>query len=75
MSQTKLVTTLLGTKLWYVDSLLHKEDGPAVEWSDGSKEWHVNGLLHRIDGPAIDYTNGTKYWFLNGKLINCVTQQ
>ena len=22
---------------------LHREDGPAIEWSDGTKVWWVNG--------------------------------
>jgi hypothetical protein len=21
----------------------HREDGPAVEWTNGSKEWYLNG--------------------------------
>ena len=35
---------------------LHREAGPAIEWSDGEKEWYVNGILHRIDGPAVEYS-------------------
>ena len=27
-----------------VDGKLHREDGPAIEHSDGSKEWWVNGV-------------------------------
>ena len=45
----------------------HREDGPAIEWTDGSKFWYRNGKLHREDGPAIEYANGSKYWRLNGK--------
>ena len=22
----------------------HREDGPAVEWSNGTKEWYINGV-------------------------------
>ena len=32
-----------GTKYWYLNGKLHREDGPAVEWSDGSKYWCLNG--------------------------------
>ena len=32
-----------GTKRWYVNGEYHREDGPAVEWSDGDKEWFLNG--------------------------------
>ena len=57
-----------GTKRWYVDGKLHREDGPAIEWADGSKQWYRNGKLHREDGPAIEWANGTRFWYLNRKL-------
>ena len=47
---------------------VHREDGPAIEYSDGSKDWYLNGKLHREDGPAEEYSDGTKFWYLNGKL-------
>ena len=46
---------------------LHREDGPAIERTDGTKVWYINGKLHRTDGPAIEWKSGTKEWFLNGK--------
>ncbi len=46
---------------------LHREDGPAIEWSNGTKEWWFGGVLHREDGPAIEQKDGTKQWFKNGK--------
>ena len=49
---------------------LHREDGPAVEWSDGSKEWWFNGKLHREDGPAIEDNNGNKTWYLKYFIAN-----
>ena len=55
-----------GTKKWFVDGQLHREDGPAVEWSDGSKEWYFDGKRHRTDGPAFEDVDGTKYWCING---------
>ena len=45
----------------------HREDGPAVEYSNGTKYWYLNGKLHRVDGPAIEFFDGTKVWHLNGK--------
>jgi hypothetical protein len=54
-----------GSKYWYVNGELHREDGPSIEAVDGSKHWYVNGKLHRKDGPAIEYNNGEKKWFLN----------
>jgi hypothetical protein len=56
-----------GTKCWYLNGKLHREDGPAVEWDNGNKWWFLNGKLHREDGPAIDWSDGTKKWCLNDK--------
>jgi len=53
---------------WYFEGKLHREGGPAVEWSDGTKEWWKNGEHHREDGPAIEYSCGKKYWYKDGKL-------
>ena len=58
-----------GTKWWYRDGKLHREDGPAVECADGYKSWYRNGKLHREDGPAIEKANGTKQWYLNDKKL------
>ena len=32
-----------GTKYWSLNDKFHREDGPAVEWTDGEKEWWFNG--------------------------------
>ena len=48
-------------------TILHREDGPAVEWRSGSKEWFINGTRHREDGPAICGSHGYKCWYINGK--------
>ena len=45
---------------------LHREDGPAVEWSDGTKSWYQYEKRHREDGPAVEYANGDKCWYKNG---------
>jgi hypothetical protein len=55
-----------GSKSWFLNGKLHREDGPAYECPDGAKEWYQNGKLHRLDGPAIEYANGTKQWYQNG---------
>ena len=57
-----------GSKEWYLNGKLHREDGPAVEGAYGSKYWYLNGQRHREDGPAIEDADGSKYWWLNGKL-------
>jgi len=56
-----------GTKKWYLNGKLHREDGPAYERSNGTKIWYLNGKRHREDGPAVEYPDGTKIWYLNGK--------
>jgi len=56
-----------GTKYWYHNDKLHREDGPAVELPIGTKKWYLNGNIHRTDGPAVEYADGTKMWFVNGK--------
>jgi len=56
-----------GNRYWYLNSQLHREDGPACEYTDGAREWWLNGELHREDGPAVECANGTRYWYLNGK--------
>ena len=61
-------TSLNGDKRWFLNGILHREDGPAVEYSNSDKEWWLNGKRHREDGPALEWSNGEKEWFLNGKL-------
>ena len=59
-----------GSKFYYNDkamTILHREDGPAFEGSNGSKEWRINGKTHREDGPAIERWDGSNSWYLNGK--------
>jgi len=60
-------TNICGVKLYFVNNVLHREDGPAIECTIGYKFWYKNGEYHREDGPAIEYPNGTKGWFLNAK--------
>ncbi len=50
-------------------NILHREDGPAIEWANGTKYWYLNDQLHREDGPAIEYVGGSKEWYLNGKEV------
>jgi hypothetical protein len=52
---------------WYLNDKRHREDGPAVEHSDGSKVWYLNGKRHRQDGPAVEWKYGGKSWYLNDK--------
>ena len=58
-----------GSKSWYLNGKLHREDGPAIEWADGSKYWYLNGELHREDGPASEWAGGYKEWVLKGERL------
>jgi hypothetical protein len=57
-----------GDKIWFLDGLFHREDGPAKERANGDKLWFLDGLLHREDGPAIEWASGHKDWYKNGKI-------
>jgi hypothetical protein len=58
-----------GIKFWYLNGKFHREDGPAIEWSDGTKSWWLNGNRHREDGPAFECSDGYKAWWLNDKRL------
>ena len=58
-----------GTKWWWLNDHLHREDGPAVEYTNGAKSWYLNGKCHREDGPAIESMNEINFWILNGQFI------
>lgn len=59
----------VGDKVWSTEfDVLHREDGPAIEWPDGTTFWYQHGNLHREDGPAIDHTSGYGEWWFNNIL-------
>ena len=60
-----------GTRRYYNSAgELHRDDGPAIECTNGRRCWYQNGLLHRTDGPAIEWAHGINEWWLNGKRLN-----
>jgi len=66
MNSIKVTSSYL-TEYRNVAGALHREDGPALEYSSRTKCWYINGKFHRVDGPAIEYTNGSKAYWLNGR--------
>ena len=54
---------------WYRNGERHRDNGPAIEFTNGTKCWYLNGEYHREDGPAVEYSNGYKIWYLNGKEV------
>jgi len=76
IKEIKIVFLHDGTKEYRLDGKLHREDGPAVECTNGNKYWYFNDKLHREDGPAVEYKNGIiNFWYLDGKIIYCTSQE
>ena len=42
MNKPECITFSYGTKAWFLNGKLHREEGPAVERPDGTKEWYLN---------------------------------
>ena len=55
-------------EIWYLDDEFHREDGPAVKYTNGDKFWFQYGERHRIEGPAVEFANGGKFWYKNDQL-------
>ena len=63
MTESICKTDEYGNKYWWLNGMLHREDGPAIEYTDGAVSWYLNGQCYlRIN------KSGTKYWLLNEKL-------
>ena len=43
-----------GNKTWFLNGNLHREDGPAIEWSDGTKCWYLNDEFIVGTSPDIE---------------------
>jgi hypothetical protein len=56
-----------GSKRWFNEhGLLHRMDGPAIEYGHGDRIYYEHGKLHRLDGPAIVRVNGHQEWRVKG---------
>ena len=42
MIKYEVEVNLTGTKKWFLNGKLHREDGPAIEYSTGTKKWYLN---------------------------------
>ena len=65
----ELIINYNGTKRWYHNGKLHREDGPALDADDGAKYWFQHGKLHRLDGPAVECSD-IRLWYQNGVVLN-----
>ncbi|NBT47480.1 MAG: hypothetical protein EBT07_06615 [Actinobacteria bacterium] len=64
-----------GRKEWFLNDLLHREDGPAVETPDGRKQWWLNGeCIYQLQpiGDYIIVENGDlcEWTWLDKQIIN-----
>src|ERR1039458_2599639 len=68
-SVAQLVVLVDGTKKWRdSNGMLHRVDGPAIEWANGGEEWFECGELHRVGGPALVRADGTREWYEHDKM-------
>jgi hypothetical protein len=72
--RTLYVRRISGATNYYKDperTILHREDGPAREFTSGSWTWCQNGMVHRMDGPAMFYRhNSPLMYYINGVPID-----
>lgn len=58
-----------GEKAWYLNGVLHRDDGPAFEGRH-CMSWFRHGRLHRVDGPAVERPEAEfNQWWVNGKQV------
>ena len=63
------VSNVFGTKRYWKDGMVHRDDGPAVEYANGDLGFFQKGVCHRIGGPAfISVSEGRQEWWHEGKL-------
>jgi len=62
------ISEILGDKFYFENGILHRLDGPAIEFKSGVKYWINMGELHRENGPAIvDEKNRVKEYWIRGR--------
>ena len=69
INQPECETYANGNKYWYLNGILHREDGPAIERANGTKYWYLNNIEHREDGPAVEFVDGRTSYYINNKHI------
>jgi hypothetical protein len=47
--QPIMTETYRGTKIWRRLGIMHRTDGPAIEWSYGPKSWYLHGKSISLD--------------------------
>jgi len=70
----KIIDRFGTIKYYDSDKLLHRDEGPALEYKNGEKYWLQHGKFHRLDGPAFEFQDD-KSWYFNGKAIPVKSQE
>lgn len=84
--QSQMVTVpSSGTRVWYLHGELHREDGPAVEFTDGSKVWCLHGrqydeieswaaamLQHRMQSCTVETIDAFVHTILKKQVDECI---
>lgn len=70
MTSTRTVTTD-GTVVYHDhQGKRHRDNGPAVEFTNGLIEWWIHGQCCRPDGPALEDPHGYTVWVLPNSNID-----
>jgi hypothetical protein len=64
-----------GSITYRVKDLLHSEEHPAVQRTDGYQAWYRHGMKHREDSPAVTFGTGAKQYWLRGKKVTKAVAQ
>ena len=59
-----------GSKWWWVDSTLHRDNGPSIIKTSGYQAWYNYDKWHRTDGPARILDNGSVEYWINGNQVS-----
>src|ERR1700691_6204728 len=54
---------------YYLNGILHREDGPAVIWPNEIGEYFLKGKFHRVDGPVIIRNGSIQKYYINDENI------
>jgi len=54
---------------YYLNGILHRDDGPAFIYPNGNMYYYLNGERHREDGPAIIWNDGSLAYYINNNDI------
>jgi hypothetical protein len=62
-----------GDKVYRLNRLYHRENGPYLENTNGFKVWAKNGMWSRLDGPARIFPDGRSDYWLNDEFFPEIT--